>query len=58
MGGSDARIYKLKARHRGMDVSEASRLKTLEEEHARLKRLLADAMLDTGALKNPLGKKW
>ena len=42
----------------GMDVSEARRLKTLEEENARLKRLLADAMLDNVALKDLLGKKW
>ena len=44
-GVSDASIYKWKARYGGMDVSEARRLKTLEEENARLKRLLADAML-------------
>jgi hypothetical protein len=42
----------------GMDVSEAKRLKTLEDENARLKRLLADAMLDNAALKDLLGKKW
>ena len=57
-GVSDARIYKWKARYGGMDVSEARRLKTLEEENARLKRLLADAMLDNVALKDLLGKKW
>ena len=55
---SDASIYKWKARYGGMDVSEARRLKTLEEENARLKRLLADAMLDNVALKGLLGKKW
>lgn len=42
----------------GMDVSEAKRLKGLEDENARLKRLLADAMLDNSALKDLLGKKW
>ena len=42
----------------GMDVSEARRLKTLEDENTRLKRLLADAMLDNAALKDLLGKKW
>ena len=41
-----------------MDVSEAKLLKTLEEENARLKRLLADAMLDNVALKDLLGKTW
>lgn len=57
-GVSDASIYKWKARYGGMDVSEARRLKTLEEENGRLKRLLADAMLDNVALKDLLGKKW
>ena len=57
-GVSDASIYKWKAKYGGMDVSEARRLKTLEEENARLKRLLADAMLDNFALKDHLGKKW
>jgi putative transposase len=41
-----------------MDVPEAKRLKTLEDENAKLKRLLADAMLDKAALKDLLGKKW
>jgi len=41
-----------------MDVSEAKRLKALEEENAKLKRMLADAMLDNVALKDLLGKKW
>ena len=57
-GVSDASIYKWKAKDGGMDVSEARRLKTLEEENARLKRLLADAMLDNVALRDLLGKKW
>ena len=57
-GVSDASIYKWKARYGGMDVSEARPLRTLEEENARLKRLLADAMLDNVALKDLLGKKW
>ena len=56
-GVSDASIYKWKARYGGMDVSEARRLKPFEEENARLKRLLADAMLDNVALKDLLGKK-
>jgi putative transposase len=57
-GVSDASIYKWKAKFGGMDVSEAKRLKQLEDENAKLKRLLADAMLDNTALKDLLGKKW
>ena len=57
-GVSDASIYKWKAKFGGMEVSEAKRLKTLDDENARLKRLLADAMLDNAALKDLLGKKW
>ena len=55
-GVSDASIYKWKARYGGMNVSEAKRLKALEDENARLKRLLADSMLDNAALKDLLGK--
>ena len=57
-GVSDASIYKWKARFGGMDVSEAEKLRSLEDESAKLKRLLADAMLDNVALKDLLGKKW
>ncbi len=57
-GVSDASIYKWKARFGGMDVSEAKLLKALEDENAKLKRMLADAMLDNVALKDLLGKKW
>ena len=57
-GVSDASIYKWKAKFGGMDVSEAKRLKALEDENTKLKRLLADAMLDNAALKDLLGKKW
>nr|WP_315833550.1 IS3 family transposase [Bradyrhizobium prioritasuperba] len=56
-GVSDASIYKWKARFGGMEVSEAKRLRMLEDENTRLKRLLADAMLDNVALKDLLGKK-
>ena len=49
---------KWKARFGGLDVSEARRLKALEEENARLKRMLAESMLDNAALKDLLGKKW
>ena len=55
-GVSDGAVYKWKAKYGGMDVSEAKRLKGLEDENARLKRLLADAMLDNAALKDLLGK--
>ena len=57
-GVSDASIYKWKAKFGGLEVSEAKRLKTLEDENTRLKRLLADAMLDNAALKDLVGKKW
>jgi putative transposase len=57
-GVSDASVYKWKAKYGGMDVNEARRLKALEDENAKLKRLLADAMLDNVALKDLLGKKW
>ena len=56
-GISSATFYAWKAKFGGMDVSEAKRLKSLEDENARLKRLLADAMLDNPALKDILGKK-
>lgn len=57
-GVSDASIYKWKAKFGGMEVSEAKRLRTLEDENGKLKRMLADAMLDNVALKDLLGKKW
>ncbi|WP_354267533.1 IS3 family transposase [Bradyrhizobium ottawaense] len=56
-GVSDASIYKWKAKFGGLEVSEAKRLKTLEDENTRLKRLLADAMLDNAALKDLPGKE-
>jgi putative transposase len=57
-GVSNASIYKWKAKYGGMEVSEAKKLRALEDENARLKRLLADTMLDNSALKDLLGKKW
>jgi putative transposase len=57
-GVSSATFYKWKAKFGGMDVSEAKRLKALEDENQRLKRMLADTMLDNAALKDLLGKKW
>ena len=55
-GVRNASPYKWRAKYGGMDVSEAKRLKGLEDENARRKRLLADAMLDNAALKDLLGK--
>jgi len=57
-GISDATFYKYKAKFGGMEVAEAKKLRTLEDENAKLKRLLADAMLDNAALKELLAKKW
>jgi len=55
-GISSATCYKWKAKYGGLDVSEARRLKSLEDENRRLKKLLAEAMLDNSALKDLLGK--
>jgi putative transposase len=57
-GISEASFYNWKAKYGGLEVSEAKRLKGLESENAKLKKLLADAMLDNAALKDLLGKKW
>ena len=56
-GISPASFYKLKARYGGMDVSDARRLKQLEDENAKLKRLVAETTLDVVVLKNLLGKR-
>ena len=55
---SEATIYKRKAKYGGLEVSEARRLRALEDENAKLKRLLADAMLDNAGLKDLLAKNW
>ena len=55
-GVSNASLYKWKAKYGGMDVSEARKLKAIEEENSRLKKLLADSMLDNAALKDLLTK--
>ena len=55
-GISQTTFYKWKAKFGGLDVSEARRMKTLEAENARLKKLLADTMLDNAVLKDLLGK--
>ncbi|MBY5897083.1 IS3 family transposase [Rhizobium leguminosarum] len=56
-GISEATFYNWKAKYGGMEVSEAKRLKALEDENARLKKLLAEQMLDAAALRELLGKK-
>ena len=55
-GMSSATFYAWKAKYGGMDVSEAKRLRALEDENARLKRLYADAMLDNAGLKELVAK--
>jgi putative transposase len=57
-GISEATFYNWKSKFGGMDVSEAKRLKQLQDENGKLKKLLADAMLDNAALKDLLSKKW
>jgi len=57
-GISEATLYNWKAKYGGMAVSETKRLKTLEDENSKLKKLLADAMLDNAALKELLSKNW
>lgn len=57
-GVSGATFYKWKARYGGLEVSDARRLKTLEDENAKLKKLLAEAMLDNAMLKDINSKKW
>ena len=57
-GISSATFFKWKARFGGMDVSDARRLKVLEDENAKLKKLLAEAMLDVAMLKDLNGKKF
>ena len=57
-GISSATLYAWKAKYGGMDVSQARKLKVLEDENARLKRLLADAMLDNAVLKEVAAKNW
>lgn len=57
-GVSSATFYKWKAKYGGLDVSDARRLRLLETENAKLKRLLAEAMLDNAMLKDIAAKKW
>ena len=57
-GVSTATFYKWKAAYGGMDVSQARKLKVLEDENAKLKKLLAEAMLDNAVLKEVTSKNW
>ena len=57
-GMSSATYYAWKAKYGGLEVSEAKRLRSLEDENGKLKRLLADTMLDNAGLKDLLSKKW
>lgn len=57
-GMSEGTFYNWKAKFGGMTVSDAKRLKALEDENAKLKKLLAEQMLDAAAMKELLSKKW
>ena len=57
-GVSEATLYNWKAKYGGMDVSDAKLLRSMEEENRKLKKLLAESMLDQAALKELLSKKW
>jgi putative transposase len=57
-GISEATLYKWRAKYGGLEVSEAKRLRALEDENRKLKKLLAESMLDNAALKELLTKKW
>ncbi len=57
-GISEATLYNWKAKYGGMDASDAKRLKALENENTKLKKLLADQMLEASALRELLAKKW
>ena len=57
-GFSDATFYIWRQKYSGMDVSDARKLRSLEDENKRLKKLLAETMLENAAIKDVLGKKW
>ena len=57
-GISEATFYKYKAKFGGLEVSDAKRLKVLEDENGKLKKLLAEAMLDIAVLKDINSRKW
>jgi len=58
VGIAEQTFYRWKSKYGGMDVSEAKRLRAMEEENSRLKKLLADTMLENAAIKDALSKKW
>jgi len=58
LGISDATFYKWRSRYGGMEISDARKLKALEDENRRLKKLLAESMLDASTLKEMLGKNF
>jgi putative transposase len=57
-GISDATFYNWRTKYGGMEVSDAKRLKVLEDENKKLKQMLADTMLENRAIKDVLSKKW
>ena len=57
-GIGESTFYKWKSKYGGMEVSDAKRLKALEDENAKLKKLLAEQMLDLAAMKDLVSKKW
>jgi len=57
-GVSDATFYKWKAKYGGREVPDARRLKALEDENTKLKKLLAEAMLDIAMLRDMAARKW
>jgi putative transposase len=57
-GVSTATFYKYKAKYGGLEVSDVRRLRALEDENGKLKKLLAEAMLDNAILKDVAAKKW
>ena len=57
-GISDATFYNWRSKYGGMEVSDAKRLKVLEDENKKLKQMLADSMLENKAIKDVLSKKW
>ena len=58
LGVTEQTLYRWRSKFGGMDVNEAKRLRALEDENAQLKKLLADQMLQTEALRAVIGKKW
>ena len=58
LGVTEQTLYRWRSKFGGMDVNEAKRLRALEDENAQLKKLLADQLLQTEALRAVIGKKW